>query len=105
LRKTAWLASLGLTWLLTLAAAPAPEASGPELARRLGCWACHSLPGQGDRKGSSLDNIGARLSPEDLHAVLTHPRSRLPEAKMPSYAHLRPGEMRALVDYLMDMKK
>ncbi len=105
MKRTAWPASLALTLLATLAAAPAPEVSGPELARRLGCWACHSLPGQGEQKGSSLDNIGARLSPEDLQAILTHPRSRLPQAKMPSYAHLRPWEMRALVDYLLGLKR
>jgi cytochrome c2 len=105
LKRTPRPASLVLILFLVLAAAPAPEASGPELARRLGCWACHSLPGQGEQQGSSLDNIGARLSPEDLHAVLTHPRSRLPQAKMPSYAHLRPWEMKALVDYLMELKK
>lgn len=103
--RTARPASLALILFLLLAAAPAPEVSGPELARRLGCWACHFLPGQGEQKGSSLDNIGARLSPEDLHAVLTHPRSRLPQAKMPSYAHLRPWEMLALVDYLTSLKK
>jgi cbb3-type cytochrome oxidase cytochrome c subunit len=103
--RTARPAFLGLILFLLLAAAPAQEVSGPELARRLGCWACHSLPGQGDQKGSSLANIGARLSPEDLHAILTHPRSRLPKAKMPSYAHLRPGEMRALIDYLRSLEK
>jgi cbb3-type cytochrome oxidase cytochrome c subunit len=100
LRKKRWLAGLGLTLLVALAAAPAPRVSAPELAQRLGCWACHSLQDRGGRQGPPLDQIGARLSPDDLHVVLTHPRSRHPQAKMPSYAHLRPWEMQALVDYL-----
>jgi cbb3-type cytochrome oxidase cytochrome c subunit len=104
LKRKGWLAGLGLTLLVTLAAAPAPQVSAPELAQRLGCWACHSLQGRGGQIGSPLDQIGARLTPEDLHAVLTHPRSRHPQAKMPSYAHLRPREMQALVDYLTSLK-
>ena len=104
MRRKIWLAGLGLTLLFTLAAAPAPEVSAPDLAQRLGCWACHSLPGQGGEKSAPLEQIGARLSPEDLRAVLIHPRSRHPQAKMPSYAHLRPGEMQALVDYLSSLK-
>jgi cbb3-type cytochrome oxidase cytochrome c subunit len=54
--------------------------------------------------GSPLDFIGARLSPEDLQIVLTHPRRRHPQAKMPSYAHLRPWEMEAMVEYLTGLK-
>ncbi|MBI4794359.1 MAG: c-type cytochrome [Deltaproteobacteria bacterium] len=104
MKRKGWLAGLGLTLLVSLAAAPPPQVSAPELAQRLGCWACHSLQGRGGQQGSPLDQIGARLTPEDLHAVLTHPRSRHPQAKMPSYAHLRPWEMQALVDYLTSLK-
>jgi len=99
------LAGLGLTLLFALAAAPASQVSAPELAQRLGCWACHSLPGQGGQQGSPLDQTAARLTPEELEAVLTRPRSRRPQAKMPSYAHLRPWEMQALVDYLKSLRK
>ncbi len=104
MKRKGWLAGLGLILLVTLAAAPTPQVSGPELAQRLGCWACHSLEGRGGQKSSPLNQIGARLSPDDLHAVLTHPRNRHPLAKMPSYAHLRPWEMEALVDYLTNLK-
>jgi mono/diheme cytochrome c family protein len=104
LKQEMWLAGLGLTLLFTLAAAPTPEISAPELAQRLGCWACHSLPGKGGPKTTPLDQVGTRLGPEDLRTVLTHPRSRHPHAKMPSYAHLRPREMQALVNYLSGLK-
>jgi mono/diheme cytochrome c family protein len=104
LRRTICLAGLGLSLVFALAAAPAPEVSAPELAQRLGCRACHSWQGQGGKEAPSLDGVGARLSPQDLQASLIHPRSCHPRAKMPSYAHLRPWEMQALVDYLKSLK-
>lgn len=102
MRKKAGLAGLGLCLLISLAAAP--KVSAPDLVQRLGCLACHSLQGRGTKSGVSLDQIGARLRPEDLQASLIRPRSRHPQAKMPSYAHLRPWEMQALVDYLASLK-
>lgn len=104
MKRQVRLAGLGLILLFSLAAAPTPEVSAPDLARRLGCWACHSLAGRGGNLGAPLDAISARLTPEDLNAVLNHPRSRHPGAKMPSYAHLRPWEMQALVNYLKSLK-
>jgi cbb3-type cytochrome oxidase cytochrome c subunit len=98
------LAGVGLCLLFALAAAPAPEVSTPDLVQRLGCLACHSLPGQGGKEAASLDQIGARLSPRDLQTSLIRPRSRHPRAKMPSYAHLRPWEMQGLIDYLASLK-
>lgn len=99
-----FLAGLGLLLPFSLAAAPAPVVSAPDLAQRLGCWACHSLHKQGGKEAAPLDRIGARLSSEDLRAALIRPRSRQPQAQMPSYAHLRPWEMQALVDYLSSLK-
>ncbi|MDD5642621.1 MAG: cytochrome c [Syntrophales bacterium] len=104
MRKKAGLAGLGLILVVTLAAAPAPKVSGPELAQRLGCWACHSLEGRGGRKSVPLDHIGARLSPKELEGAIKHLRSRRPRGKMPSYAHLRSWEMQTLVDYLQTLK-
>lgn len=95
---------LGLILLFTLAAAPTQEVSAPELTQRLGCLACHSPEGQEGKKADPLKVIGARLSPEELRAALTSPRSRHPQAKMPSYAHLPPEEMQALIDYLAGLK-
>lgn len=104
MRKKAWAVGLGLMLLFSLAAAPVPDFTGPELAVRLGCWSCHALKGRGGTAGVPLDGVGGRLSAADLAAVLTRPRSRLPGAKMPSYAYLRPGEMQALTEYLAGMK-
>ncbi len=76
----------------------------PDLARRLGCFACHSLQGQGGNLATALDGIGARLSPQKLQIALTYPRQLHPLAKMPSYAYLPPAEQEALVKYLESLK-
>ena len=104
MRKKAGLMGLGLILIATLAAAPAPKVSGPELTQRLRCWACHSLEGRGSRKSVPLDHIGARLTPEQLEIALKHLRSRRPRSSMPSYDYLRPREMQTLVKYLETLK-
>lgn len=91
-----------LSWFLT--AAPGQEAGGFDLARRLGCFACHSWQESGGGQASRLDGVGSRLTPGDLQKILTYPRQLHPGAKMPSYAYLRPGEMKALVDFLRSLR-
>lgn len=97
-------AGLGLALAGWLTAAPlmAQEAAAPELARRLGCFACH---GQGrDYPARSLQGAGSRLTREQLHTALTQPRQLHPGAKMPSYAYLPAAERRALLDFLANLK-
>ena len=76
----------------------------PDLARRLGCFACHALKGQGGNLAMPLDRVGARLSPQKLRTALTYPRQLHPGAKMPSYAYLPAPEQEALVHYLEGLK-
>ena len=76
--------------------------AGPDLARRLGCFACH---GEGPgRLAPSLDGIGSRLRREQLQVVLVQPRQLYPGAKMPSYAYLPEAERQALLDFLERLK-
>ena len=106
------LAGLGLSLALACGPGPPREISGPDLARRLGCFACHVLKAQGGRQGgpqgesraASLDGVGARLSRQELAASLSHPRRRHPGAKMPSYDYLRPDEKQALLDFFQGLK-
>jgi cbb3-type cytochrome oxidase cytochrome c subunit len=89
------------TWVAHVHGAPLGQQvsdAGPDLARRLGCFACHrKAPGH---LASSLDGSGARLTREHLQVVLLQPRQLYPGAKMPSYAYLPEGERRALLDFL-----
>ncbi len=75
-----------------------------DLANRLGCFACHSLHGQGGNLAAPLDGAGTRLSPQQLQIALAYPRQLHPLAKMPSYAYLPPAEQEALVHYLESLK-
>jgi cytochrome c2 len=75
-----------------------------DLAKRLGCFACHALRGHGGNLAGPLDGIGARLSQQQLQKVLTYPRQLHPLAKMPSYAYLPSTEQEALVNYLKSLK-
>ena len=98
------LAGLGLMLACSWTSAPPQEFSGRDLAHRLGCFACHSLGGQGGAIASPLDGVGARLSPGELSIMLTHPRQLRPKVKMPSYAYLRPQEQQALIEFLLSLK-
>ncbi len=102
--KNALLAAMtALATVLALSAASrAQDLAASELARRLGCFACHG-DGQG-HPAPSLHGIGTRLTREQLQLVLTQPRRLYPGAKMPSYAYLPEGERRALVDFLGSLK-
>jgi cbb3-type cytochrome oxidase cytochrome c subunit len=87
------------TWAQT-----SQESRGADLARRLGCFACHSQPGPGANRAAPLNGIGARLSPKELRLAITFPRQLHPGAKMPSYAYLPPAEQEALVNFLKNLK-
>lgn len=97
------LALLGGTFLLGTLLAGAGKAasplSGPDLVDRLGCLGCHSLKGKGGRRGPAWDGVGARLSPDALRKQIISPRRR-----MPSFAHIKPEELEALVEYLSGLK-
>ena len=95
-------AALGLLAACTLASAQ--ELSAPDLARRLGCFACHSLGDRGGKTAASLDRVAVRLAPAQLQTVLTHPRQLHAGVKMPSYAFLPAGERQALADFLQSLK-
>jgi mono/diheme cytochrome c family protein len=96
------LAGLGL--LLAPGIVSAQGSSGPELAGRLGCFACHALNGRGGTSAAALDGVGARLTPAQLDTILTYPRQIHPRAKMPSYAYLPARERQALAEFLQKLE-
>ncbi|MCK9374599.1 MAG: cytochrome c [Syntrophobacterales bacterium] len=97
-------AALAVLLACSGAAVAAQEAPGADLAERLGCFACHSVKGQGGNGAVSLDGVATRLSPRQLQLALTYPRQLHPRAKMPSYAYLPTAEQEALVHYLESFK-
>jgi len=81
-----------------------PEPQAVKLAQGLGCFACHSLKGQGGDRAAPLDGIGARRPPSELRTAITFPRRLHPGAKMPSYAYLPPREQEALATFMETLK-
>jgi mono/diheme cytochrome c family protein len=87
-----------------LAGAVSPEPPGARLARRLGCFACHSPERPQGAVAGRLNGLGERLSPAELQSVLLYPRSLHPGAKMPSYAYLPPDELQSLLEFLQSLR-
>jgi hypothetical protein len=98
----ALVAGAGLSLALGLSAASAQELGAADLARRLGCFACHG-EGPGYR-APALEGVGNRLPRAQLQVVLTQPRKLYPGAKMPSYAYLPAEERQVLLDFLESLK-
>lgn len=57
------------------------------------------------RQGPDLSRVGSRpLTPEWHRAHLVAPRALVPQSIMPSYSYLTPGDLDALVEYLVSLK-
>ena len=82
---------------------------GGEMAfRREGCLSCHELFGNGTTYGPALDGVGSRRDRGWLREYLRSPRpgvsGRSYRLQMPAYDTLDPGELEALVSYLVALR-
>jgi mono/diheme cytochrome c family protein len=101
---------------LTFALSPALAAQdknverGQKLYVDQKCSVCHSVAGKGNAKGP-LDNVGAKLSEEEIRQWLIAPRVMAEKAKatrkplMPEYTKLQKQDLDALIAYLRSLKK
>jgi len=103
-------------WLTAEAEAATAPASGEavrgaQVFAREGCGACHSVRGTPavGQVGPDLTHVGSRKSigagilngsEEDFAQFIAHTESLKPEVAMPSYDHIAPEDLRALVAYL-----
>lgn len=97
-----WLVSWGLVLLVGCQSAQ-PLLSGPELYQRLNCWACHERRELAAVAAPDLREAGRRLAPAALEEQLLTPRRRRADSRMPSFAFLRPEEIRELMAYLAEL--
>ena len=74
------------------------------------CALCHSIAGKGNPKGS-LDDVGSKLSADDIKAWITNPIEAAAKAKstkkppMPNkYGKLPAADIDALVAYMQSLK-
>lgn len=74
------------------------------------CSRCHSVAGKGNAKGP-LDEVGSKLSGEEIRQWLTDPEEMTKKAKakrkpmMKSYPSLSQEDQDALVAYMLSLKK
>lgn len=90
---------------------PALVAKGQKLYATHKCSTCHSIEGKGNKKGP-LDEVGSKLSAEELRRWLTHPDEMTAKAKstrkpvMKTYEKkMSTEDMDALVAYMQTLKK
>src|SRR4051794_13321315 len=80
-------------------------ARGKQVFTESKCSVCHSIDGQGNKKGP-LDDVGARLSAADIRQWITSAPEMAAKAKadrkppMKAYADLPKADVDALVAYL-----
>jgi len=93
------------------AAASAQDAKGAKVYTDQKCATCHSIAGKGNKKGP-LDEVGSKLSSNDIHQWIVDPAGMTAKAKaarkppMPNkYASLPKDDLDALVAYLSSLKK
>lgn len=85
-------------------------AKGEKLYAANKCTTCHSIAGKGNKKGP-LDDVGTRLTAEELRRWLTHPAEMTAKVKstrkplMKPYDKLSAQELDALVAYMQTLKK
>jgi len=63
------------------------------------CSMCHSIAGKGNPK-TPLDDVGARVSAEQMKKYIANPKSVKTDSKMKAYSSLSAEELDALVTYL-----
>ncbi len=74
------------------------------------CAVCHSIAGKGNAKGA-LDDVGSRLTPDEIRAWLANPAEMTKKTKaerkppMRAYPNLAKEDVDALVAYLLSLKK
>lgn len=76
---------------------------GRDLYQRLSCHGCHALHGKDGEMGPALNGVGSRLARGDLETQILTPRRRRTDSRMPSFAFIKPDELRQLLDFLQSL--
>ena len=84
--------------------------TGEKLYADQKCAMCHSIAGKGNQKGP-LDDVGSRLSEEEIRQWLINPRVMTTKTNstrkplMPAYTKLTAEQLNALIAYMQSLKK
>lgn len=77
---------------------------GKEVFAAQHCSMCHAIAGKGNPK-TPLDDVGSKLTSEQLKKYITSPREVKADTKMKAYPGLPAADLDALVSYLSTLKK
>ncbi|HMF97830.1 MAG TPA: cytochrome c [Vicinamibacterales bacterium] len=110
------LSGVALTFVGLAAALPAAAQDGAAVTKgqqvytAQKCSVCHQIAGKGN-KNNPLDNVGTKLSADDIKQWITHPVDAAAKAKsakkppMPAkYGSLPAADVDALVAYMQSLK-
>ena len=91
------------------AAAQDARAKGEQVYVAQKCSICHAVAGKGNPKGP-LDNVGAKLTPEELRLWIEDAKGMTAKTKAPRKPEMRnyslpKEEVDALIAYLASLKK
>ena len=109
MRHSLWV-GIALAAGLGLASASADEGSKPaaergqEVYTAQRCSMCHAIAGKGNSK-SPLDDVGSRMSADEIRKYITAPKSVKADSKMKAYPNLPAADLDALVAYLKTLIK
>ena len=88
-------------------AGPAPAAGSADeeaMARRLlnsqGCRGCHRFESGTAEVGPQLDDVGTKLSRDEIYSTLVNPGRLHGNGLIPDFSHLSDEEIDVLVDFL-----
>ena len=107
-RCAIWISALTVAGAVS-ATAPHAGTQGVKVFSDQKCALCHSVGGKGNPKGA-LDEVGTKLSKDDIRAWIVDPKRMTAKTKasrkplMKTYA-LPKEDVDALVEYLSAMKK
>ena len=95
--------------LASAALAPDAKAKGEQVYAAQKCALCHSVAATGNKKGP-LDDVGSRLTPEELRLWIVDAKGMAEKSKAPRKPAMRnyvlpPEDLDALVAYLSALKK
>lgn len=89
---------------LPLLAEEAREAQARRLFNALGCKGCHMFEGDGGSLAPPLDQIGSRMTREEISARLARHADPQQNGFMPSYRTSSPEDLDLLSDFLYNHK-
>jgi cbb3-type cytochrome oxidase cytochrome c subunit len=86
---------------VSLAAFPASVRQGGAVIDREDCRQCHSIYGEGDKRGPALTHVASRRDKPWLVGHFIEPKKYTPGSKMPPFKDLPETELNAMADYLL----